>query len=91
MKKFLSVVVVVKNGACLCFAAWVAIWGVLALAFWPGASLRGGQLVDRLFTVAMLCAREGAQAFLCGAHHAVCGRAVSCAGGLRLFSKVVPA
>ena len=48
MKKFLSVVVVVKNGACLCFAAWVAIWGVLALAFWPGASLRAGQLLSML-------------------------------------------
>ena len=48
MKKFLSVVTAVNSGACLCFAAWAAVWGVLALAFWPGASLRAGQLLGML-------------------------------------------
>ena len=37
MKKFLPVIATIKTGACLCFTAWAAVWGVLALVFWPDA------------------------------------------------------
>ena len=48
MKKFLSVIATIKTGACLCFTAWAAVWGVLALVFWPDASLRAGHILSML-------------------------------------------
>ena len=48
MKKFLSVIATIKTGACRCFTAWAAVWGVLALVFWPDASLRAGHILSML-------------------------------------------
>ena len=48
MKKILFVISEVKTSACLCFSAWVTVWAMLSLLFWPGATLRAGQVLGML-------------------------------------------
>lgn len=48
MKKILVVINEAKTSACLCFFAWATAWAVLSLIFWPGATLRAGQVLGVL-------------------------------------------